>query len=360
MTADEASPALPPPTKAEISALKRLVDGVIRAQGNRFIKELLREKEIRIGDTKEDFIVNLHGAIEDGRLRLDAVSEWLKRVEGWGNQHVYLYRISPPLRDELTPRRVRQRVLANAELAELWDASTVLAFPDEPKLTSISFTDSVLRLVWQEASPMWTPVPKKNFERQEGIDLYEYRAFLWVERRIFTRFEAHLDKGIAGLFIPSPIQGSEHQAAILEAKRVIGLLMNLEALENEQFDISRVSKNLDQQNLPTNAAPTPGIKTQKSRLTSGGAYVEFAANSTDRAFWEETAVRNVRKSLGLAQLRVFQGTEGSFIFQVGSGPDVRSLRVQLYGAENRVRLWAQMDADDVWSILGQIDTYLPR
>jgi hypothetical protein len=356
---DEDSPALPP-TASEIAALKRLVEGVIRAQGNRFIKELLREREIRIGDTKEDFLVNLNGAIEDGKLRLHEVAEWLKSVEGWGNQHVYLYRISPPLRSDLTTRRIRQRVQANASLAKVWEASTVLAFPNEPNLTSISFTDSVLRLIWQEASPMWTPVPKKNFPRQEGLDLYEYRAFLWVERRIFTRFEAHLDKGIAGLFIPSPIQGSEHQAAVVEAKRVIGLVMDLKALEKEQLDISIVSKNLDQQNLPTNAAPTPEIKTQKSRLTSGGAYVEFAATSTDRAFWEETAVRDVRKSVGLAQLRVFQGTEGSFIFPGGSGSDARSLRVQLYGAEKRVRLWAQMDADEVWSILGQIDASLPR
>jgi hypothetical protein len=278
-------------------------------------------------------------------------------VEGWGNQHVYLYNISPALRRDLTKPRIRQRVRADANLEKVWEAPTVLEFPDEPNLTSISFNDSVLRLIWQEASPMWTPAPTKNYTKPEGIDTYEYRAFLRVERRIFTRFEAHVDKGFAGLFIAGPIQGSEHQTAINEAKRVIQFLMDLPALEREQFDISVVSKNLDQRNLPTNAAPNPDVKTQKSRLTSGGAYVEFAANSPDKAFWEETAVRNVRNSVRAAQLRVFQGTEGAFIFPVGSPPDVRALRVQLYGKEGRVRLWAQMDADEVWEILTKINTY---
>src|ERR1700704_3158219 len=91
-----------PPTPGEIVDLKRLTAGIIRAQGNRFIKELLRDKDIRIGVTKDDFERNLNEAIENGNLRLDDVAEWLKSVEGWGNQHVYLYNISTTLRKDLT------------------------------------------------------------------------------------------------------------------------------------------------------------------------------------------------------------------------------------------------------------------
>jgi hypothetical protein len=348
-----------PPTSEEVAALKRLAAGIIRAQGNRFIKELLRDKGIRIGATKDDFQGNLNQAIESGKLRLDDVEDWLKSIEGWGNQHVYLYKISSTLRKDLTNLKIRQRVQKNSELEKVWNASTVLVFPSEPSLTSISFTNSVLRLVWQEASPAWTPVPDKNYIEEEGLDTFEYRAFRKVERRAITRFEVHLDKGLAGLFIPGPIEGSEHQIAINEAKRIIRLLMDLSALERAQLDISVVSKNLDQQNLPTNVTPNPDVKTQKSRLTSGGAYVEFAANSPERAFWEEPAIKDVRKSVRPMQLRAFQGTEGAFIFQPMSGSTVltRPLRVQLYSKGNRVRLWAQMDADEVWAILEKVITY---
>ena len=348
----------PPPTPAQIADLKRLAAGIIRAQGNRFIKELLRAKGIRIGATKDVFERYLTEAIETGKLTLDDVRDWLKSIEGWGNQHVYLYRISSTLRRDLTKPKIRQRV-QDGGLEAVWDGETVLAFPEEPTLTSISFNDSVLRLVWHESSPGWTPVPEKNYTVEEGLDTFEYRAWRKIEKRAITRFEAHLDKEIAALFIPDPIIGSEHQAALDEAKRVVSLLMDLSALERGQMDISVVSRNLDQQNVPTNVAPNPGVKAQKSRLTSGGAYVEFAATSSDKAYWEETAIKNVRSSVRTPQLGAFQGTGGVFIFQAEDGPNglKRPLRVQLYGNDKRIRLWAQMDAGEVWNILTRLGAY---
>src|SRR6202011_3852584 len=128
------------------------------------------KKKIRIGDTKEDFKTNLDGAIEKGKLRLEEVDDWLKSVEGWGNQHVYLYNISPSLRKNLTTAKIRECVQSQNDLEKVWEAPTVLEFPDEPNLTSISFTDSVLRLVWHEASPTWIELPEKNYIEQDGID----------------------------------------------------------------------------------------------------------------------------------------------------------------------------------------------
>lgn len=346
------------PTDGNVSDLKRLAAGIIRAQGNRFIKELLRDKDIRIGLNKDDFEKNLTDAIESGNLVLADVDTWLKQVEGWGNQHVYLFDLPAALRNELTPTKILKRV-HEAGLEAVWNGKTVLAFPDEPALTSISFSNSVLRLVWQESSPGWTPVPEKNYTAEEGLDTYEYRAFRRVEHRAITRFEAHLDDQLAGLFIANPIQGSEHQSAIKEAKRVISLLMDLSALERAQIDISVLSRNMDQQNIPSSSSPRPAVKTQKSRLASGGAYVEFAANSRDKAYWEEPAIQDVRKSVRNQQLTDFQGTDGVFIFQAISGDEGldRPLRVQLYGRDNRIRLWAQMSADEVWTILKMLNAY---
>jgi hypothetical protein len=61
------------PTPAEIEALKHLAAGIIRAQGNRFVKDLLRSKDIRIGGNKDEFQANLTAAIESGELTLEDV-----------------------------------------------------------------------------------------------------------------------------------------------------------------------------------------------------------------------------------------------------------------------------------------------
>lgn len=342
----------------EIKDLKRLAAGIIRAQGNRFIKELLHERKIPLGTNKDDFERNLNAAIESGELRLEDVDTWLRGVEGWGNQHVYLYALTSPVTTSLTEPKLRKAATA-AGHEKLWNASTVLRFPDKPKLTSISFDAGVFSMVWQEASPSWAPTPDKNFEKDEGLDTYEYRAFRKVERRAISRFEAHKGLGLAALFIADPIQGDEHAGAIAAARGEIAKLLNLSVLEDNQLDISVVSRNMDQKNVPTNANPKPGIKTQKTRLSSGGSYVEFAASSKDKGYAEENAIRDVRKSIRSAQLPAFQGTTGVFVFQPGAAAGMidRPLRVQLYGGNDRIRLWAQMDSEEVWAILEHIATY---
>lgn len=347
-----------PPSAEEIRALKRLAAGIIRAQGNRFIKELMRDHDIVLGANKADFERNLTAAIEAGDLRLADVEAWLDGVEGWGNQHVYLFGLSSTMLRDLTGPKLRQSV-EGAGLDDLWDAPTVLEYPDEPELTSISFSDGWLRLVWQEASPGWTPVPDKDFTKEEGLDTFEYRAYRSIERRAVTRFVARRDLGLAALFIADPIQGDEHEQAVIAAKGIIALLMDLPALEAGQLDLSVVSLNMDQANVPTSANPNPRIKTQKARMSSGGSYVEFAANSKDKGYAEENAVRDVRKSIRDHQLAAFQGATGVFVFQPGAGNGAlnRELRVQLYGRDDRIRLWAQMDIDEVWGILEEINAY---
>src|SRR5712691_10373878 len=60
-------------------------------QGNRFIKELLRSKKLPIGTNKEQFEQHLREAISGGQLTRADVLDWLRDVEGWGNQHVFVF-----------------------------------------------------------------------------------------------------------------------------------------------------------------------------------------------------------------------------------------------------------------------------
>ena len=55
----------PKVTKAQLTELAR---GVVLAQGNLFIKELLKAKGLPIGSTKADFTKNMLHAIDEGAL----------------------------------------------------------------------------------------------------------------------------------------------------------------------------------------------------------------------------------------------------------------------------------------------------
>src|SRR6266481_75935 len=127
------------PSDSEKEALRTLVRSIVLAQGNVFIKELLRKKKITIGSTKADFESNLLKAIDDGKLRQADVEEWLREFEGWGNQHVYLYHVPEVIaRDSIwaSSDKILER-LRGAGMQSLWNAQVSVEFPEERRLTGV-------------------------------------------------------------------------------------------------------------------------------------------------------------------------------------------------------------------------------
>src|SRR6266576_347690 len=94
------NPKIVGPDKSRAAA-RELVRTVVLTQGNIFIRELLRRKKIPIGITKQDFEANLLRAVNAGDLRFTDLVEWLEEVEGWGDQHVYLYHVPNKIAGDL-------------------------------------------------------------------------------------------------------------------------------------------------------------------------------------------------------------------------------------------------------------------
>ena len=341
--------------------LKILAERVVRTQGNRFIKELLREKKIPIGTNKKSFLTNLNKAIDDGELSPEDFDTWFHKMEGWGNQHVYPFEISSDLEKELNLETIKSRV-EKANLMDVWGGETLLTYPNADgglQLTSIVHTGSILRMIWQEAALDWARTPQKDINKSEGLDDFQYRAYRKVSERTLNRFEADLEKGLAALFISSPFGNKDHKRNSDQALEDVKKLIDMEKFYKNAFDVSSISRNLDQKNIPNNKRPNPSVKTQKSRLSSGGSYVEFGSNSNERSLWKVSPILDVRKSIGKHQIERFQGTIGAFIFENdGSIQGLnRRIRIQLYGDQDRVWFRAGMTRDEVWAILEALKSY---
>lgn len=339
--------------------LKELARGIVLAQGNVFIKEMLRRKDITIGATKADFERNMLDAIDRDELTLADIDEWLAEVEGWGNQHVYLFNVPAALANDGmwgSGRSVRARV-NRAGLGDLWSASTSFEFPADPTLTSVSFGGNRFRMVWQEGAESWVRVPDRDYQEAIDGDLYEFRAFRRQADRIVTRFELDLEERLAGIFTSLPVNNEDHAGAVAAVEQTVDRVFDFERLR--PVVISRVLKKLDQASVEGGGrAANVGATSQATRLTSGGSYVEFAARSRDASFLDSDAVRNVRLAIRGPQLEQFTGTRGTFLF-TRTGPTGSSdrLRVQLFGNEKRIRFWAQMTAEEVWTILRALRTF---
>src|SRR5205807_163111 len=155
------------PSAHEREELTTLVQGIVRLQGNAFIRSLLRKLNIKLGVTKAEFEKSLLEAIESGQLQRHHVGQWLEEVEGWGNQHVYLYKVPPALAQQTLwsdPKKVERKAIQGG-IGKAWDAQTALEFPAKRALTRISFSGDALSLTWHQGVSSWIRVEEKDEQR---------------------------------------------------------------------------------------------------------------------------------------------------------------------------------------------------
>jgi len=330
---------------SEKDALIRLVRGVVLAQGNVFIKELLRSRGIKIGTTKAEFEANMVAAIQNGELQRHHIDSWLGEVEGWGNQHVYLLSMSKALSEEPFWRDVRtvESKMRSAGFGDRWNSSISLEYPSAHTLTGVYFDAGVLTFVWHKGLSLWIRHKDKDYREEEDGDTYEFRAYRMSGDRVVTRFQLRPLDGLAAVFLQIAVDEEEHKTTLEIVKSTIDRIWSFN--EFEPFPIANAIKKLDTRSLEGN-----GIIAQSTRLSSGEAYVEFGARSASLAYQDSTAVRQVRKSV---QARSFTGASGRFTVPLNHDSN-RRVRLQMFGAERRIKIASQLTADQVWEILSLV------
>jgi hypothetical protein len=334
------------PLPAEKDALIRLVKDVVLAQGNVFIKELLRSRNIKIGTTKAEFEANMVEVIESGDLRRQHIDSWLNEVEGWGNQHIYLFRVSKSVRNDPVwrdPGKIEAKIKA-AGFTEQWNSQASLEYPPAQKLTGVHFENGVLRFVWHKGLEFWVRSKGKDYREEIEADTYEFRAYRMRGDRLVTRFEVRPSDGLAAAFLQIAVEEEEHKNAFDRIKTTVGRVWDFD--EFEPFAIAKAIKTLDAQALNGNA-----VTAHSTQLNSGEAYVKFGVRSVQSSYQDSTPVREARRAVRIAS---FTGMHGVFVVPTGDGNAQRKARVQMFGNQRRVKIASQMTAAQVWSVLGLI------
>jgi len=333
---------------ADRVAARRLVKTVVLAQGNIFIRGLLGDKKLPTGANKEEFEANLLRAIDTGELTLADLTSWLEKVEGWGDQHVYLYHLQKlPAADSSWSEENVKRRLPKDDL-KLWNASS-LVFPDEWELTGISYDGVSLCYIWHQRLTTLLRKPKQDRRERIDGDWYQFRAHLERPDRSVMRFVLRRDRGIAAVFMQIPAEGKAHEEALAKVRAATEPLVDWSKLT--EFSASDAIKNLDQAALDND--PAARVKQKRTRLADAGDYVEFATDSETGGFGQ--AVRSVRRAVTPSD---FTGNVGVFLYAASSR--ARSdppVRIEVSGRERRIRLWAQLKADEVWQILALLEKF---
>lgn len=313
------------------SQLKDKVRAIILMQGNDFIKELLRQNGIKIGTTKSDFAKNIAEAIDAETLTQAKIEVWLDEIEGWGNQHIYLF--AAP---EVEAAAVGG-IFATSAHATLVGAGQSYNFPADLELSNILLDGHSLSLTWHLGKEGWDRAKAKDFSQDEGLEKYRYEAYRRRVDRSVVRFEWRFADPHCAILIHRN-KDIDHAVAM---SVVWTLLQSLTIIAAPRARLTLTQ-------AVESASKEKGVKS--TRLEADGGFVDLVSTLEDGGIDKVAAVRHTRNAMNDDEFARAQG-----IFALGEAEKLtQTMSVQVYGSEGRIRLWAQCKRDDVHAVIAYL------
>jgi len=304
-----------------------------------FIQEFLRTRGLPFSGTKEKLRRRLEGYLSDGRLDATDLVRLLNEIEGWGNQHIYMYKATDRLIEPwLEEDSARQR-LVNLGLADLFNRQRPLVLPEETTLSSIEWAPERVRFVWIEKRQWEERVSEEDIE-EEGM---VWRAYRINVSRGLIAFDWDLVSGHAMLMIQRLPKGTKYHHIRDRFEKELEPIVCL-----SQFERMRVSRAIQHIEASGEVRRRQlAYQTRqggKATLTSAGQLRDtFADPDLERA--------------GQALKGETVGLLGNFYWLPVQGKLGRELHSKLYASDQRVGIFGEHQERDVRYVLSRIRYY---
>lgn len=335
--------------------IEALINLVFQETPLEFIRDFLRHKKrgssaIRIGVTATEVRNNLRTAVTTGAIHPEDLDQWLRAMEGWGKQHLYIERV---------PRRAltHAHLLSTAALSSFLDrqfgsSADSHHSTDENRLASWEVDDERATFTWRASSI--------DYERHEELDRietienseYQFRAYRILPRTSASRLVIRKTDGVILKLLHMPL-GDEHNAALglingFASRIVAPLPLSPVPIEPmmRSLDQTAMSASGEQRRLQLAVSPT------QARWGTDGARVEFKSKSSSKGYIESYPARTVRNALQVAH---FLGEAGKFQLQFASSESKnRSMIVSFDVEGGRLYLFSRMEEREVLRLVDHL------
>jgi hypothetical protein len=260
------------------------------------IRSFLKRHRLPMSGTKENIRSRIEDALQDERLTLTHLVEFLDEVVPWGKQHVYLYK-GPAQPDanwqkaDWVAKRLQQQ-----GLGPIFNSKIALALPKVMTLSTVMHDGKRLRIVgitkriWWERSEEYDE--SKRTEAGEAIELH---AFVRRVTRGLVAFEWNLKANIAFLQISQLPSGFKYEEV---AKEFFGLIRKwLDSKTFEVVDLRPVIRKLHE--LEENGTGETVSHVFNYRTLAGRQFEAKSASAADPLLGEavtDAALSAIRKS----------------------------------------------------------------
>jgi len=318
---------------------EELLDCVLVHRAER-IREFLAQVSLPRSGTKDILRERLAEFLETDSERAVQLVEFLNEIEGWGNQHLYLYKSSAALCSRWRSEAHVTSVLKRNRTLGLLNQPRPVVLPEKRTVSEIRWSPARLRIIWNERREWFVRDEEADKEADDGETVF--RAWKRNIARATLAFDWDLATGDAMIMIqrlPSGTNYPEIRDELLEA------LTPFVAVRD--FDITRVSVAI--QPLQLNRAEVrerrinwETVRGGKASFTSAGK--RYAVNA------DETLRR-----MADAGKNDVQGSLGNFYWLAGKGRTLKEeAHTILHRKDQRVALAGEKRESEVRHVVGRI------
>lgn len=345
--------------EASEAEINELVSHVMALRKD-FIQGLLAEAQVASSERyqrKADLRVVLHRAIEDGRLSIERVVQFLDEHEPGGKQHVFLWRPPKAFNDQWKDiEAVKRRLKNHQDTKGLLGASIPLIMPKELELSVVHVGEQTIDVLAVEA--------RRYFERDDQYDTQttsedglpvELRAYVERVARNTVLLRWDVGRRHAAMHITQATsRGVPRNFYTETAARFSNVVSSwLDMSQFKPVDLHKVIHGLQEREQNKGKALT---RSRRGRWeTDDGSEVEAISASTDESLFKDPRVAAAVKQVSDED----SGSSGNLYWlNTSKNPLTEPLHLVVIASEARVHFMRPSSPEAVGYVIKQLRSLL--
>lgn len=301
-----------------------------------FTQEFLRARELPFSGTKKQLRERLEGYLAEGRVEPEELVQLLNQIEGWGNQHLYLYKAAGRLMAPWSTEESVRKHLSALGREALLGRPRPLVLPEGIRLASIEWTPERARFVWIEKRQWEERVPDEDMQEDDMV----WRAYRVHVSRGIIAFDWDLMSGHAMLMIQRLPRGARYARVRDRFEEELEPLVAL-----SQFDRVRVSRGI----LPIQESGEVRRRQVRYQTRRGGR-ATFTSASWSRDAFADPALDRAEEALGDETA----GLLGNFYWLPAEEKLGQELHSKIYASDQRIGLFGEHEEGDVRYVVSRV------
>jgi hypothetical protein len=303
------------------------------------LRAFLEQVDLPRSGTKDVLRERLLAYLNQEPKNTVVLTEFLNRIEGWGNQHVYLYTAPSELSKRWRSGEYVEGLLRRNRVLSILNRPRPVVLPLSPTLSSIQWTPQRVRFIWNEK--------REWLERREDADTETvavnlvFHAWERKDARGTLAFDWDLQSAEAMLMIQRLPSGTHYSRVRDEMVRWLSSFVDLSA-----FEVVRVSSAIKP------ILESGEVRERRTRWeTTQGGKATFTSPGLDKDIRADATLRAM-EAAGRGNI---QGSMGNMYWLVRDGSTLdHEFHTFLHRKDQRLAIMGEKIEEEVRYVIGRI------